>query len=1324
MFQEKWVAWFTLALAFIAAKPVVAQGRAAWTVLVYVMGDNNLEEFAVQDLDEMRRAGVGGSSGVNVIALMDRSSKYSSEAASNLGDWVGVKEVRVENGQYTQIGSADFPVGENPQKDLAQTKYLTEFIERNVKAYPAEKYFLILWDHGLGWLGFGGDLSPGNREVYSGGGVVEEPTITLEQLQKGIKDGLERAGLAKVDILGFDACFMQHYTVAANMEMYAEYILASEDLEPGHGWMYNALSAAVQDNSISAPALTKKIEEEFSTSPELPLTLATLSTSKFRIFMGVFSSFLEEVKIQLDSISSAGQGSTEAVGIYSALNSARNHRTMQAMTQWMDGSVIDLGTWLSKVKGSVSDYNSISSKVELTHSAYKDMIVSHTKPASQPRNTGMAIFYPTTQTAYDKQNSDWQQLSPSFSSLSNIKAWQDFLGAYYQANPGYPAMPPVTADSFKFLQTSTPVYSYTVQGTWVGDVYGEDWPGYYMMNGTVNSPYLGESTFEFGYEGMQKTYLVSSSVSWVDEEGEDPTHTTLMGESEGLVTGLVSYDMGSSYDASAFDASSALPDGVSFSPVFSKVHYTFVNADHDDLPDQEFLTYEASVHYYKDASSAEATVCELVLFVNLTAGEYGVEDSNTAGCTSSGCPASWQGDDFCDLDCMTDACNDDGGDCASCIDSGCIKDGACTESCSDDTCWICSNGSYGSDAYGDDGTNDGYDYGNGMYDDSEYSGVGGPRKLLQEKAAGAKAIERAAAQKLTWKKNKDAVMAEKKGAEAAKRPVRTPRKQTAMKAMDEAHSQGRERAAKLKEQAKAFTKQAKKPMEKEMKRSEKHQVTRDGSKPRQALIHDPKPVPHRPAPSGDAKPESQQAAKQKARRRMQEGEGGDEVMTLYCNFGSGLGEVPMGTHAGSTIRGTMHSVSSEGSIEEQDLSLASPMKWDGTVHVKFVEFHLKDSDGIKGLLGISSKVTDDVVMGLMRATDSLGLTATALSSGITQAMPGDESWDYDYGDYGGSSDLSYDEMCEWYATLSDGEKESYFGEDEIHEDEAMQCAEDCPTIYLGDGVCDPGCMNENCGMDLGDCDACLQTACTMEMLFNGYYGDACEDACATVECGHDYYCTAEDSDVDFEPPENDSACTAAGCPAGWQGDDWCDPACYVLQCNNDNGDCDACLASGCTIELLANEVCDEACNTEACQFDGSMCTSGDYADYSGESFESIEEYCNMLSTTRAPTAFADLSPLQRWRSAKSAPQETTPGGNPDPVVPTSTTAAPTPVSLPSPTPATSPTTTAAPTTPATTDTSESSTNGSAPGIWSTVGVTTSIAVSGILIIVSMLGQII
>eukprot|EP00854_Cymbomonas_tetramitiformis_P005847 gene5847-7043_t len=1224
MFQEKWVAWFTLALAFIAAKPVVAQGRAAWTVLVYVMGDNNLEEFAVQDLDEMRRAGVGGSSGVNVIALMDRSSKYSSEAASNLGDWVGVKEVRVENGQYTQIGSADFPVGENPQKDLAQTKYLTEFIERNVKAYPAEKYFLILWDHGLGWLGFGGDLSPGNREVYSGGGVVEEPTITLEQLQKGIKDGLERAGLAKVDILGFDACFMQHYTVAANMEMYAEYILASEDLEPGHGWMYNALSAAVQDNSISAPALTKKIEEEFSTSPELPLTLATLSTSKFRIFMGVFSSFLEEVKIQLDSISSAGQGSTEAVGIYSALNSARNHRTMQAMTQWMDGSVIDLGTWLSKVKGSVSDYNSISSKVELTHSAYKDMIVSHTKPASQPRNTGMAIFYPTTQTAYDKQNSDWQQLSPSFSSLSNIKA------------------------CFKFLQTSTPVYSYTVQGTWVGDVYGEDWPGYYMMNGTVNSPYLGESTFEFGYEGMQKTYLVSSSVSWVDEEGEDPTHTTLMGESEGLVTGLVSYDMGSSYDASAFDASSALPDGVSFSPVFSKVHYTFVNADHDDLPDQEFLTYEASVHYYKDASSAEATVCELVLFVNLTAGEYGVEDSNTAGCTSSGCPASWQGDDFCDLDCMTDACNDDGGDCASCIDSGCIKDGACTESCSDDTCWICSNGSYGSDAYGDDGTNDGYDYGNGMYDDSEYSGVGGPRKLLQEKAAGAKAIERAAAQKLTWKKNKDAVMAEKKGAEAAKRPklmdplsggsavtpaeigaivsgfvrlnyaVRTPRKQTAMKAMDEAHSQGRERAAKLKEQAKAFTKQAKKPMEKEMKRSEKHQVTRDGSKPRQALIHDPKPVPHRPAPSGDAKPESQQAAKQKARRRMQEGEGGDEVMTLYCNFGSGLGEVPMGTHAGSTIRGTMHSVSSEGSIEEQDLSLASPMKWDGTVHVKFVEFHLKDSDGIKGLLGISSKVTDDVVMGLMRATDSLGLTATALSSGITQAMPGDESWDYDYGDYGGSSDLSYDEMCEWrpkangsgilkpkFSLVVTGEKmrnsdglvtlrgaicgdlrrwqrlllpdEPWPGADakptklrllvwpftceetcgwvsagrrvvDLSDDrenvvvvvvcrrvtsvktkymkwaaselkgnseradfpdEAMQCAEDCPTIYLGDGVCDPGCMNENCGMDLGDCDACLQTACTMEMLFNGYYGDACEDACATVECGHDYYCTAE-----------------------------------------------------------------------------------------------------------------------------------------------------------------------------------------------------------------------
>lgn len=40
-------------LAFCAASSVSAK----WTVLVYLHGDNDLEKFSVQDLEEMSKAG-------------------------------------------------------------------------------------------------------------------------------------------------------------------------------------------------------------------------------------------------------------------------------------------------------------------------------------------------------------------------------------------------------------------------------------------------------------------------------------------------------------------------------------------------------------------------------------------------------------------------------------------------------------------------------------------------------------------------------------------------------------------------------------------------------------------------------------------------------------------------------------------------------------------------------------------------------------------------------------------------------------------------------------------------------------------------------------------------------------------------------------------------------------------------------------------------------------------------------------------------------------------------------------------------------------------
>ncbi|KAK3275039.1 hypothetical protein CYMTET_16812 [Cymbomonas tetramitiformis] len=78
---------------------------------------------------------------------------------------------------------------------------------------------------------------------------------------------------------------------------------------------------------------------------------------------------------------------------------------------------------------------------------------------------------------------------------------------------------------------------------------------------------------------------------------------------------------------------------------------------------------------------------------------------------------------------------------------------------------------------------------------------------------------------------------------------------------------------------------------------------------------------------------------------------------------------------------------------------------------------------------------------------------------------------------------------------------------------------------------------------------------------------------------------------------NDAECTAAGCPANWQGDGYCDAMCEIEVCHMDNGDCAGntdtntpeCTTAGCPANWQGDGFCDDDCNIEACQMDNGDC---------------------------------------------------------------------------------------------------------------------------------------
>ena len=195
-----------------------------WTIMVFVNGKNNLEEYALKDMNEMEM--IGSSDQVNVVTEVGRIAGYSTAD----GDWKTARRYLVK--KDTDINKITSPiVQELPKVDMGDYRHLVEFATWAKTNYPAKKYMLVVWNHGAGWIK--------SRGINGVKGIsYDDETnnhITTPQL------GLALKAIGKVDVYGSDACLMQMPEVDYEIKDYADYIVGSEETEPGDGYTYNTL---------------------------------------------------------------------------------------------------------------------------------------------------------------------------------------------------------------------------------------------------------------------------------------------------------------------------------------------------------------------------------------------------------------------------------------------------------------------------------------------------------------------------------------------------------------------------------------------------------------------------------------------------------------------------------------------------------------------------------------------------------------------------------------------------------------------------------------------------------------------------------------------------------------------------------------------------------------------------------------------------------------------------------------------------------------------------------------------------------------------------
>ena len=218
---------------------IIGNNKDEVTILVYMCGTDleSQQGMATSDLKEMANATIGEN--VNLIIYTGGCQRWRNNVISS-----SVNQIyQIKNGQFLclekNMGSASMV---NPDT-------LTTFIEYGKKNFSANRMCLIFWDHGGGSVsGYGYDEKVGHNQ-----------SMTLA----GINTALKKANV-KFDFIGFDACLMATVENGIMLSQYADYMIASEETEPGVGWYYtNWLTKLGKNTSMPTIQIGKIIADDF-----------------------------------------------------------------------------------------------------------------------------------------------------------------------------------------------------------------------------------------------------------------------------------------------------------------------------------------------------------------------------------------------------------------------------------------------------------------------------------------------------------------------------------------------------------------------------------------------------------------------------------------------------------------------------------------------------------------------------------------------------------------------------------------------------------------------------------------------------------------------------------------------------------------------------------------------------------------------------------------------------------------------------------------------------------------------------------------------------
>jgi len=244
------------------------------TILIYMIGSDleSIQGRATTDINEMLAA--NNCSSTNIVIQSGGTKNW-------------------KNVWMTDGATQRFTVSENDLQlmetldgnNMTEASSLENFISWGTANYPADRYILLLWDHGDGTLrGFGRDELNGNK------------TMRLSVIQ----DALTNSSI-KFELVIFDACLMATLETAYALRNNAKYMIASEELLPACGLYYTSwLNTLKKNPSIGNEPLAKMIVDfsvvHAGVEANIETTLSVVKLNKIPEVYNALISMISNIK--------------------------------------------------------------------------------------------------------------------------------------------------------------------------------------------------------------------------------------------------------------------------------------------------------------------------------------------------------------------------------------------------------------------------------------------------------------------------------------------------------------------------------------------------------------------------------------------------------------------------------------------------------------------------------------------------------------------------------------------------------------------------------------------------------------------------------------------------------------------------------------------------------------------------------------------------------------------------------------------------------------------------------------------------------------------